>query len=371
MALPFLCDELMVEILSWLPVRSLMQCRCVSKSFQSLISDPSFVKLHLHRSPKNTNFLIRYRNRKHDFALPCSLRSLLEDPLSDIALRQEHKYKVAGSCNGLVLLFALSNTSSARTYKFLLWNPAIRKTCEVPHCIIPINPNRYDFIKWFGFGYDNLSDTYKVVIVFEHSMAGSQKLSEVKVCNLGDNNCWRKIQSLPPYDDLNRSQNCCGVYLNGTLNWIVTTHYVSSELVLISLDLGSETYTQFLLPRMFEGYDFRLLHLKDCLSLSFVNSNRNRFCIWQMKEFGNQNSWTPLLNLSLRQDLQISSKYLSFVQPLCMFENGCLLVISTTTLQAILYDGRDNTVKHSKLTNKIFQVYAMNYVQSLVLPRTY
>ncbi|XP_020239481.1 putative F-box protein At1g47790 [Cajanus cajan] len=152
MALSFLCEELMVEILSWLPVRSLMQCRCVSKSFKSLISDPSFVKLHLQRSPNNTNFLIRYRTPKHDFALPCSLRSLLEGPLSDIALKQEEKYKVAGSCNGLVLLFALSNTSSTRTYKFLLWNPAIRKTFQVPHYIIPINPNRYDFIKWFGFG---------------------------------------------------------------------------------------------------------------------------------------------------------------------------------------------------------------------------
>lgn len=50
----FLPDELIFEVLSFLPVRSLVRFRCVSKSWKTLISDSTFVKLHLHNSRSQT-----------------------------------------------------------------------------------------------------------------------------------------------------------------------------------------------------------------------------------------------------------------------------------------------------------------------------
>jgi hypothetical protein len=43
-------NELISEVLSFLNVKSLVGLRCVSKSWKTLISDPTFVKLHLKRS---------------------------------------------------------------------------------------------------------------------------------------------------------------------------------------------------------------------------------------------------------------------------------------------------------------------------------
>ena len=51
-------EELIVEILSWVPVKPLMRFKCVSKTWNSLIFHPTFVKLHLQRSSTNTHVLL-------------------------------------------------------------------------------------------------------------------------------------------------------------------------------------------------------------------------------------------------------------------------------------------------------------------------
>ncbi|KAI5440947.1 hypothetical protein KIW84_010424, partial [Lathyrus oleraceus] len=51
-------DELIAEVLSLLTVKSLLRLKCVSKSWNSLISDPFFVKIHSHKSSQNTNLTL-------------------------------------------------------------------------------------------------------------------------------------------------------------------------------------------------------------------------------------------------------------------------------------------------------------------------
>jgi len=54
MSLLNLTLDLVLEIFSWLPVKALGRFKCVSKYYNSQISDPKFTKLDLQRSPKNT-----------------------------------------------------------------------------------------------------------------------------------------------------------------------------------------------------------------------------------------------------------------------------------------------------------------------------
>jgi hypothetical protein len=42
--------DVVFEILSWLPVKSLCRCRCVSKTWRALISDPTFIPTHRSRA---------------------------------------------------------------------------------------------------------------------------------------------------------------------------------------------------------------------------------------------------------------------------------------------------------------------------------
>ncbi|XP_042515312.1 F-box protein CPR1-like [Macadamia integrifolia] len=56
-------EDLIIDILSRLPVKSLLRFRCVSKPWCTLITDPSFIKMHLNRSLAiNTNLTLIYKN---------------------------------------------------------------------------------------------------------------------------------------------------------------------------------------------------------------------------------------------------------------------------------------------------------------------
>jgi F-box interacting protein len=100
------------------------------------------------------------------------------------------------------------------------------------------------------FGYDNSTNTYKVVAV---NFSGSN----VRVFSLGDN-VWRTIQSFPMLNlrMLNNSAVYDGVYFCCTINWLVYRSCLINdehdmEFVIISLDLDTETYTEMLPPQGF------------------------------------------------------------------------------------------------------------------------
>lgn len=63
----FLPDEVMVEILSRLPVKSLIRFRCVCKPWLSLFSNPNFAAMNLNRTslnPQNYSFIFPSSSHK-------------------------------------------------------------------------------------------------------------------------------------------------------------------------------------------------------------------------------------------------------------------------------------------------------------------
>jgi hypothetical protein len=185
----FLCEDLMIEILSRLPVKSLLRFRCISKSLKSLISNPIFVKLHLQRSQKNINLLLKFTYYLRTISLVRdSLSTIVED--FDFGSKLKN-FNVVGSCNGLVCLVAEYSFKRTR-YLVCLWNPSTNsksyKACSVH------SKNTFHSFPMFGFGYDSLSDSYKVIIVhFKNSKNYVSIESEVNVYDKR-HNCWRNIK---------------------------------------------------------------------------------------------------------------------------------------------------------------------------------
>jgi len=71
-----LCEDMLLEILSRLPVRSLKRFMCVSKNFQSIILDARFLRMHLQNSRKRTNIMLSYSNKGKTYVDASPISSL-------------------------------------------------------------------------------------------------------------------------------------------------------------------------------------------------------------------------------------------------------------------------------------------------------
>ncbi|OIW19189.1 hypothetical protein TanjilG_04932 [Lupinus angustifolius] len=202
---------------------------------------------------------------------------------------------------------------------------------------------------------------------------------------MGDT-CWRDIQNFPEFVVARtRGQvRSDGVCISNNLNWIVVSKCNSfRQFVIASLDLVEETFTQLSMPCGFdevylevpieELYVF-LGVLMDCLCISYDDFNKGtNFVVWQMKEFGVQKSWTKLLNVSYH-DLQLDCKlgkrgHRLSLFPLRMYKNGdfVITVVHYHHFEAIMYNQRDNRVKHFK-TKSMNWIFETDYIESLVSP---
>ncbi|XP_045802000.1 F-box/kelch-repeat protein At3g23880-like [Trifolium pratense] len=290
----FLSEDLIVEIISWLRVKPLMKMKCVSKSFNSLICDPKFVKMHRKRSSRNTlSYLDDYSfvpfSVGDDLVKNPSMIPSLDDPY--YCLIDKDCRKVVGSCNGLVCLLG----SSEHQTWFRFWNPATRTISNKLGFLCNVK-YRYKLTDWrFTFGYDNSTDTYKVVALL---LGNHPRKTEVRVLNFGDN-IWRSIPSFPAKplqvavsSQISRGFN--GVHLNGTINWLAFGRSRSDLFVIVSLDLSTETYKIFRVPR-FSHEELNVIP-RLCVMMNnlylYHDVNKTDFVIWIMTKFGDDKSWT-------------------------------------------------------------------------------
>lgn len=173
--IPILPAELITEILSRVPVKSLVKFRSVSKSWLALISSPEFINTHLTLSTNNNKDYTHHwlgmnfraaKNGLHQYKLQgCTVSSLLYESVAEefdldypCKVLHDH-FSVVGSVNGLICLVI-------EEYELVLWNPSIRKYKKLP-VSIPAIRNK-DFRPIYGFGYDKLHDDYKVVAFFQN-----------------------------------------------------------------------------------------------------------------------------------------------------------------------------------------------------------
>ncbi|KEH23070.1 F-box/kelch-repeat protein At3g23880 [Medicago truncatula] len=382
----FLPDELIAEILSHLSVKNMLKLKCLSKSWNTFISDPNFVQMHLKKSSQNPHLAVIYRDiisRVNLIPVPVGL--LLKNPSisldgNDLSSLSNH-CMVVGSCNGLIcLLYHTESTSpTVKHFKtwFRFWNPATRIRSNILGWLTYRIPrDDIDMLTFlcrfkFTFGYESLSKTYKVVAFRIIKNEG-----EVKVFSLGDN-CWRDIQSflvlplnlLPPR---RRRGPCClndGVHFRGTINWLAMYNQPIihvEQFAIVSLDLSTESYKQLQLPPGFNEVPFfqpvlRVLMDGICF---YHDSKRTEFVLWHMKEYGVQESWTQLLKISY-QNLHIRNINDTF-KLVCLYVNGDMVIFGKENSdQIILYNLKDKTtVKRS--VNRTRWYRSMDYAESLV-----
>ncbi|XP_050882531.1 F-box/kelch-repeat protein At3g23880 [Lathyrus oleraceus] len=290
-SLPTLPLDLVVEILSRLPVKFLLQSRSVCKLWNSLISDSKFSYKHLGLSTTHRINSVYYSYSRCRYIFESyTLDSIFSNIYTNVRqvefapsgfeedCRPYCANSIVASCNGILCLALFDSICFV-----IMWNPSIRKFNELPYIENPKVP----YFTSYGFGYDLVSNVYKVVVVFWCS--GVKTV--VKIHTLGTD-FWKSVEAFPfRCVPLGRS----GIFVSGTINWLPLKDGRVRSFV-VSFDLRTESYRRILQPDYGklkpDAEQLSLGVLRDCLCLVSHHD------VWIMKEFGNKESWTKLFTNS-------------------------------------------------------------------------
>ena len=194
--------EIMDDIFLRLHVKSLLQCRCVSKLWCNIIDDPSLANMHQTQAGDQEPLLLfgltldnesdeLEDNGKNLSPSPTTGKIPLLNFVSKKADLGTKGYSLKSICNGL-LCFA--NFSSV-----ILSNPLRQEILMLPEATNQYPVKNMDN---YGLGFDSSINTYKVVHVFCKGLDYNTMRYKFgsEVYTLGSTSkSWRKISSIPPY----------------------------------------------------------------------------------------------------------------------------------------------------------------------------
>ncbi|KAK9287824.1 hypothetical protein L1049_016266 [Liquidambar formosana] len=353
--MPSLPPEIIVDILSRLPVKSLCRFRCVSKPWRTLISDPHFSKMHLTRTqnhPHNERLLLMADDSLYtvEYNESSSENVAIAVELDIPCVKSPNA--ILGSCDGLLLVAAgLADTC------FLL-NPSTRESIELPNS--PFGAESCDNFSIYGFGYDSSIDDYKVVkICFDDDDEAVCSKGIVSVYSLRANS-WRRIEDSPFCHSVN-DLSPPGVLLNGALHWLVWSHRGSDILgVIACLDLVDEKFRDVPPPNLDESFAQHTLGvLGGCLYMLVSTTFDCDGCdydVFVMKEYGVRESWTKF-TITVPQII---------AEPLCFPKNGEIMWKNGE--QITLYNPDEDTSRDVAIHGFPNLYEAGMHVESLVSP---
>lgn len=343
--MPDVPPEIVTDILSRLPAKSLMRFRSVCKRWYALIDSLDFVKMHFNHSQKT------YRSRK-------LILGFLGTFYVDLAsLDCAHPIKppfstsdISNSCNGLILVSGQNDSPS------VIWNPFTRKYKTLPQSPVEFPPGveiKSDYSR-YGFGYDSVNDDYKVFRAVEFRDSDLQWVgTEAKVYSLKSNS-WKKIDRFPYPIPRTRGW---GIFANGDLHTLITT-----ERAIVAFDLVSEKCHHIPLPSgLLSGSRLTVVALEGSLCLH--STRKQRTDIWIMKEYGVKESWTKLLSVS---PPWVDSQTLVF--PIAYSDDRREVLLHLNDEKFVWFDLETKHIKEVTVQGLPFRFYAEFCIETLISP---
>jgi F-box interacting protein len=401
-------EELLIAILSRLPIKSLLRFKCVCKNWYTLIQTPNFLDKHsqihnqthalvLHKVRDLSRAYYEENGLDYDpyamsgwnsgikdelFALlgfpdeALEFQPPLHDKIIDFIQVFPYTHGIIGPVNGLFLLKYFRDDA----LQISLWNPATTefKLVHLPTFMFSSHSCSagfgcsdfgYGCLHLFGFGLDILTDTYKVVWIpivspkpFDFPKAAIQTLGT----------CWRPIEAdafvLPLTFSLwGRFAYSCPVYLGGVIYWLIQHEYV---FWIISFDFGSEVFREIHMPdRASYKCDYNLvLYNDDSIALlvtEYVSEELpviESVEIWVMKQ-EDEGNWIKNFSFEVGHNERLS-------KPLGFLKSDNEIFFETSDNKLVLYATNTDNVRdfgvQGKCSGFTFSFSVFNYKETLV-----
>nr|GLL37581.1 F-box protein At3g07870-like [Ipomoea trifida]GMD40759.1 F-box protein At3g07870-like [Ipomoea batatas] len=362
--LPF---EIICNILSRLPLKTIICCRSVCKKFLKILKDPYFANVHLARAPSTTASLIlqSYGGNKgfyfytidldetshaisdstgpHKFPSPCRSHHELTKQNAEFCFQSRHVTFV-GSCNGLLCLY-----SSLPKPFYYVCNPILGESVVLPPPT-PLVPDSTYYLS--GFGFCPKTKQYKVVrflcsVSVNHVTNSVSKEMAAEIYTLGSDS-WRRIGKAP----CPKRGGSFDPFVNGSLHWIIETTKTSEQIC--SFDLNTEQFRTLPSPLHFDANYIKKVSwinigtLGGHLCLCYIYDDA---CleVWVMKDYGVKESWSREFSIDIK--FYCGLKVENLRQPVKFLNNGDLwLMCSSNSLAS--YNPRKGTFRDFKALAK-------------------
>lgn len=216
----------------------------------------------------------------------------------EVALPKDSSYLFPmGYVNGLVLC---SRLDDARVKGFILWNPSIRKSIEIPPSLSShrVRDIRVELVHLVGEGND-----YKIVVIpFDHPSWNryspdrnipSTVLIEVYSLSTG---CWRSSSIDMQFVENLGYRDKTITSLNGAVHWLGRNPL--NDFRLVAFDVQNNVFHYFSLP---DDRDIRSSTSLYVLgeSLALLKLEQGHCLIWVMKQYGIAESWVNQFKIDI------------------------------------------------------------------------
>ncbi|KAK1386365.1 F-box domain-containing protein [Heracleum sosnowskyi] len=309
-------EDILIELLSRLDVKTLLQCKAVSKTWYSLISTPIFIKSHFNRALNGadnqtaTTLIVRLFKIEclRDFPEEDGSFALYQLDCYDYVARLYFPYSkgdypftppslLIGCVFGIVCVcvdpdpdtdaYSFQATLKGRS-DIYIWNPATKQSKLIPAHTLHDDEGKVSL----GFGFDPIDFDFKVVKVLSNDV-----FPEVYSLN---RNVWRKIE-VKLSDRPNR--NIFEICIHGFLFTVGCNG-------MMAFDLNREVFIcDIKLP--VASCDACIADFKDSIAVIIFNfkEERDRIKLWTLDDeaclrgAGVEASWTMMLSIDVGMHL--------------------------------------------------------------------
>ncbi|RID71676.1 hypothetical protein BRARA_C03601 [Brassica rapa] len=353
----FLPEVLAVEILARLSIKDLSRCRCVCKTWRSLINHRGFAERYLDISPvrfvsfyDKGFYLLDVEGKNLVIQNPQKLELPLDESMIDESTCVLH-------CHGTLCV-------TLKNHTLIVWNPYSNQFKIVP------NPGIYRDSNILGFGYDPVSNDYKLVTFIDQIGSSTAQIFEFRTGS------WR--ESVPiPYPDWHYRERI-GTFLDQYLYWIAYRSNV--DRFILCFNLSTYEYQKLALPVYKEGVTCSWLGVtkKNLCVIEYVTCEKE-IRVSVMDKTG---SWNKIISLSMLDFIDVQDRKCDYQVEFVSFTKNNDLFLTFTGYsddfetgaedrekkKMFLYKTVDNTIKQVRLCNSLpgFQ-FLGEYVETLVI----
>ncbi|KAL6561960.1 hypothetical protein OROGR_002967 [Orobanche gracilis] len=300
-------EELLAEILKLLPVKFILRCRCVQKSWYHLIGSDMFITLHFNYRKISTDQHPKYLFFENAYTDVVTLR--YDDVQCEEYCKPKYppgladKFAWRAVSYGLICISTMVFADRDATKEIYLWNPLVEKYKTLPDSPLLINTETEWKALAFGF-VPEINDYVVVHIVkpYLHLRSGERNPHSVTIGVYSLNsNSWKKICQDKVF--VGRINCFDVVFINGAAFWAGVG--LNMRKIILCYDTKTDKLCEISLPKYSHGV--HTIHPLGQSIAYFVWDRRyDYFDMWILRYHSpNKFSWDKKMTIRPNNDIRV------------------------------------------------------------------